>query len=138
MVGSQQEENICLWFGWEPVCAGRSTPMGQFLFFLCSDRNPTMPLIYLWGRFSKALQLCLALLLQPSSARTRNPTWGRDHQVLHPWSSSGLVPSLRGCFHPSLGAKCCLKNCCVVLWKLKFFPEFSVTCSRGDCRGVGE
>lgn len=95
-----------------------------------------------WGRFSKALQICLALLLQTSSASTaaaeippgaRDPT--KDCRSL---SSSGPAPSPRGSSGPSLGTKCHSKNCCAVLLKLKLLPEFSVTNSRGDCRGVGE
>lgn len=100
-----------------------------------------VPALLLWQIFQGTASLLSSAPGDKLSqhGHPQNPTWGRNPtKDCHPLSSSGLVPSPRGCSSPSPGAKCHLNNCCAVLLKLKFLPEFSVTKTRGDCCGIGE
>ena len=60
------------------------------------------------------------------------------HLLYSSGSPRHAVPLPRGLFNPSLEAKCGLKNCCTVILKLKFLPEFLVANSKGDFLGISK
>lgn len=126
------------WEGWKSVPAGgspTSSPTGQFLFLLRSDRNPTAPPYLTSGVLIPALllgEICpgTANLLSSAPAgelsqhgRCRNTAPG---EIPHAGTAIHHIPPIsQDLVSPPLEAKRDLKNRCAVVYEIKVSSRVS-------------